>query len=253
MLKTRVIPCLLLKGRGLVKTVKFGSPTYIGDPINAVKIFNDKEVDELVFLDIEASKENRGPNFSLLKDITDECFMPLAYGGGISTLEQIKRLLNIGIEKVVINYAAYENPFFIKEAVRVFGSSTIVISVDVKAGFFGKQTVFVRGGDKNTKRDAVDYVRELEKLGAGEILLNSIDADGTMKGYDLDMISHISHSISIPLVACGGAGSIEDLRKARVAGASAVAAGSMFVFQGSNRAVLISYPSMGELERALDN
>ena len=251
MLKTRVIPCLLLKGRGLVKTIKFGSPTYIGDPINALKIFNEKEVDELVFLDIMATKEKRGPNFSLLKDITDECFMPLAYGGGVSNVDQIQQLLNIGIEKIVINTSAHENPNFIKEAVRIFGSSTIVGSVDVKKSFLGKQSVYIRGGDKDTKISPLEYTKRMEELGVGEILLNSIDADGLMKGYDLDLISQVAHSISVPLVSCGGAGNLQDFRKAKDAGASAVAGGSIFVFKGPNRAVLISYPTINELENTL--
>lgn len=253
MLKTRVIPCLLLKDKGLVKTIKFKSLTYIGDPINAVKIFNDKEVDELVFLDIRASLQNRGPNFSLLKDITDECFMPLGYGGGVTTLDEINRLLKIGIEKVIINTAVYENPHFVKEAVRIYGSSTIVVSVDVKRTFWGKHVVYVRSGARDTKKDPLTYVKQVEELGAGEILLNSIDADGTMKGYDIPLIESISSAVSVPVVSCGGAGKISDLVAAKKAGASAVAAGSMFVFQGPNRAVLISYPKIEELEKALEN
>lgn len=249
MLKTRVIPCLLLKGTGLVKTVKFKNPIYLGDPINAVKIFNDKEVDELVFLDITASKENRGPNISLMKDITSECFMPLAYGGGVTNSDQIQELLRIGVEKVVINTAAHEKPDFIREAVRSFGSSTIVISVDVKRNFFGKNGVFISGKNKMARMSPVEYVKRMEEVGAGEILLNVVDADGMMTGYDLSLISQLSHAVSVPLIACGGAGELDDFRKARDAGASGVSAGSMFVFQGRNRAVLINYPSIPELER----
>jgi imidazole glycerol-phosphate synthase subunit HisF len=252
MLKTRVIPCLLLKNRGLVKTIKFQSPTYIGDPINAVKIFNDKEVDELVFLDIEATRLKKSPNFSLLKDLTDECFMPLAYGGGVNSVQQIQELLKIGIEKVVINSAAFETPKFVKEAVRIFGSSTIVISMDVKKNFWGKQEVYVRSGTKSTGIEPLAYAKRIEQIGAGELLLNSVDADGTMKGYDLQLIEKLSHAVSIPLVACGGAGNVDDLARAKKAGASGVAAGSMFVFQGPNRAVLISYPGISQLERILE-
>lgn len=249
MLKTRVIPCLLLKGRGLVKTMRFKSQTYIGDPINAVKIFNDKEVDELAFLDITASKENRGPNISLLKDITSECFMPLAYGGGVTNIDQIKELLRIGVEKVVINTAAHENPDFVREAARKFGSSTIVISVDVKKNIFGKNCVFISGRNKMSKIPPAEYVKKMEEIGAGELLLNVVDADGMMGGYDISLISQLSHAVSVPLIACGGAGELDDFRKARDAGASGVAAGSMFVFQNRNRAVLINYPSIPELER----
>lgn len=244
-----MIPCLLLRGRGLVKTMRFKSQTYIGDPINAVKIFNDKEVDELVFLDITASKENRGPNISLLKDITSECFMPLAYGGGVTNIDQIKELLRIGVEKVVINTAAHENPDFIREAARKFGSSTIVISVDVKKNIFGKNCVFISGRNKMSNISPTEYVRKMEEIGAGELLLNVVDADGMMGGYDLSLISQLSHAVSVPLIACGGAGELDDFRKARDAGASGVAAGSMFVFQNRNRAVLINYPSIPELER----
>lgn len=251
MLKTRVIPCLLLKGTGLVKTVKFRQPKYVGDPVNAVKIFNDKEVDELVFLDIEASRANNGPNIQLLRNITDECFMPLAYGGGITSIDQIKQLLAIGIEKVIINTASFTNPEFVKEAVKIFGSSTIVVSVDVKSNFWKRKSVWIKGGTKNTGVDPVQYVKEIEARGAGEILLNSIDRDGTMLGYDLDLIRSVSRLISIPVVACGGAKNIDDFKLAKDAGASAVAAGSMFVFQGPNRAVLISYLSMQALEKAL--
>lgn len=253
MLRTRIIPCLLLKGQGLVKTVKFQSPKYIGDPINAVKIFNDKEVDELVFLDITATLENRAPNFNLLRQITNECFMPLAYGGGIRTLDQISELLKIGIEKVILNTAAYSDPDFLGAAVRTFGSSTIVVSIDVNRGIFGKQTVYTKSATYPTKLDPVSYARKIEEIGAGEIFLNSIHADGTMKGYDLQLIRAVAQSVNIPVVACGGAGNIQDLKLAKHAGASAVAAGSMFVFQGPNRAVLISYPQIPDLEENLDS
>lgn len=253
MLRTRIIPCLLLKGQGLVKTVKFQSPKYIGDPINAVKIFNDKEVDELVFLDITATLENRPPNFGLLRQITDECFMPLAYGGGIKSIDQISALLKAGIEKVIINSAAYLDPDFLSKAVRIFGSSTIVVSIDVKKGLLGKHTVYIKSGTQSTKLDPVAYAKKVEEIGAGEILLNSINADGTMKGYDLPLIRAVSQNVSIPVVACGGAGDLQDLKLAKEAGASAVAAGSMFVFQGPNRAVLISYPEIRDLEEKLDS
>jgi cyclase len=234
-----------------VKTTRFGRPVYLGDPINAVKIFNDKEVDELVFLDIDASKLNRTPNFHLLKTITDECFMPLAYGGGIRMIEQVQQLLTIGVEKAIINTACFEDPAFVQKTAKSFGSSTLVGSMDVKRNLFGKKTVYVKGGALNTGVGPVDYARRLEDLGVGEILLNSIDQDGSMKGYDVGLVESVCNAVSIPVVACGGAGVIGDFVQAKRAGASGVAAGSMFVFQGPHKAVLISYPSNKQIEEAL--
>lgn len=250
MLKTRVIPCLLLKNNGLVKTVKFKDPKYVGDPINAVKIFNDKEVDELIFLDISATIENRKPNFKVISDIANECFMPFGYGGGIRNLDDIKKLFNLGIEKVIINSYAFENPQFIKEASGIFGSQSIIVSIDVKKSLFGKYDVFTQSGKKNIKQDPVKYAILMENMGAGEIILNSIDRDGTMQGYDIELIKKVSESVKIPIIACGGANKIEDFGDAvKKGGASGVAAGSMFVFYGKHRAVLISYPSINELEK----
>jgi cyclase len=252
MLRTRVIPCLLLKGQGLVKTVKFRNPKYVGDPINAVKIFNDKEVDELVFLDIEATVERRKPPIKLISDIASECFMPLAYGGGLRDLNDIKTIFNLGVEKVIINSYAIENSDFVKEASKRYGTQSIVVAVDVKRNAFGKYEVFSLGGRKKTKLNLVDHSKEMEELGAGEIFLNSIDRDGTMEGYDVVMIKRVTEAVSIPVIACGGAGRISDFTEAvRKGGASAVAAGSMFVFHGKHRAVLITYPLMKDLEEAL--
>jgi cyclase len=252
MLKTRVIPCLLLKGRGLVKTVKFKNPKYVGDPINAVKIFNDKEVDELIFLDIEATVDGRKPPFKLISEIASECFMPLSYGGGLRDLDDIKTIFNLGVEKVIINSYAIENPDFVKEASGCYGSQSIVVAVDVKRNSFGKYEIFSLGGRKKTKLNLVDHVKQMEKLGAGEIFLNSIDRDGTMEGYDIEMMKKVTDTVSIPAIASGGAGKIGDFAEAvRKGGASAVAAGSMFVFHGKHRAVLITYPSIHDLEEAL--
>ena len=252
MLKTRVIPCLLLKGQGLVKTVKFKNPKYVGDPINAVKIFNDKEVDELIFLDIEATVEGRRPPIKLISEIASECFMPLSYGGGLRDLDDIKIIFNLGVEKVIINSYAIENPDFVREASRRYGNQSIVVAVDVKRNSFGKYEIFSFGGRKKTKLSLVDHVKEMERLGAGEIFLNSIDRDGTMEGYDIEMIKKVTDTVSIPAIASGGAGKIVDLADAvKKAGASAVAAGSMFVFHGKHRAVLITYPSIEELEKVL--
>ena len=251
MLKTRVIPCLLLKGQGLVKTVKFKNPKYVGDPINAVKIFNDKEVDELIFLDIEATVEGRKPPIKLISEIASECFMPLSYGGGLRNMDDIKAIFNLGVEKVIINSYAIELPTFINEASKFYGNQSIVVAIDVKRSSKGKYEIFSRGGKKKTNLDPVEYAMKMETLGAGEIFLNSIDRDGTMEGYDIELIKEVTESVSIPVIACGGAGKIEDIVDAvKKGGASAVAAGSMFVFHGKHRAVLTTYPSVEELEKA---
>jgi cyclase len=251
MIRPRVIPCLLLKNEGLVKTVKFKEPKYLGDPINIVRIFNDKEVDELVFLDITATVENRRPNFDLLGKITSECFMPLGYGGGIRDMDDVKRLLAMGVEKIVLNTSAVENPSLIRAAADYAGSQAVVISMDVKKTLFGKYEIFTRSGKKGTGLDPVQFAVEMEKQGAGEILVNSIDRDGTMQGYDLELIRRVADSVTVPVVACGGAGNIQHLAEAIRAGASAAGAGSMFVFQGPLRGVLISYPAQEELKIAI--
>lgn len=245
----RVIPVLLLKNAGLVKTVQFKDPKYIGDPLNAVKIFNEKEVDELIFLDILATPENRPIPLEFLKEVAEECFMPLAYGGGIKTLEDIRAILKIGIEKVIINSQLYKDLDFIREAVYQFGSSTIAVSLDVKKNFWGKYELFSEGGRTNTKKDPVEFAKQLDSIGVGEIMINSIDRDGTMKGYDLDLISKMSAAVQVPVIACGGASTVEDFDRAiNQSGAAAVAAGSMFVFHGKHRAVLITYPDQKELK-----
>ncbi len=249
MLRTRVIPCLLLREQGLVKTIKFKDPKYVGDPVNAVRIFNEKEVDELIFLDITATIENRKPNFRMIADIASECFMPFSYGGGIRELEDLKILFSLGVEKVIINSHAALNPDFIRSASSLYGSQSIVVSIDVRKNLVGHYETYILGGRRGTGRGVVDFAKEMEAMGAGEIFLNSIDRDGTGRGYDIDIIRKVSHAISIPLVACGGAGRIEDLAEAVAGGASAVAAGSMFVFHGKHRAVLITYPLYEELER----
>jgi cyclase len=252
MFRPRVIPCLLLWNKGLVKTVRFNDPTYLGDPINIVKIFNDKEVDELVFLDITATVENKKPPFKLISEIASECFMPLGYGGGIKNLEDIRTILSLGVEKIFINSYAVENPFFIRRAADLFGSQSIVVSIDVKKSLFIKYQVFTRCGKKATGLDPVRFAVEMEQMGAGELLLNSIDRDGTMQGYDITLIRAVSEAVGIPVVACGGARTVNDLAEAiKQGGASAAAAGSMFVFHGPHRAVLINFPSSEELQQAL--
>jgi imidazole glycerol-phosphate synthase subunit HisF len=249
MIRPRVIPALLLKGQGLVKTVKFKDPKYLGDPINIVRIFNDKEVDELALLDITATPENRGPQFELLKNITSEAFIPLAYGGGIRSMEDVRKLLSIGIEKLIMNTSAVENSSLIRETADYAGSQAVVASIDVKKNFLGKYEVFTRCGQKKTGLDPVKHAIEMEKMGAGEIIINSIDRDGTMQGYDLDLVRRVADAVSVPVVACGGAGNLTHVSEAIKQGhASAAAAGSIFVFQGPLRGVLISYPTPKELK-----
>jgi cyclase len=234
---------------GLVKTVKFKNPKYVGDPINAVKIFNEKEVDELIFLDITATTEKRKPNFRLINDIASECFMPFGYGGGISDLNDMRELFNLGVEKVIINTYAVENPSFVKSAAERFGSQSIVVSIDVKKNLFGKYQVYTHGGKKVTKLDPATFAVRMEEIGAGEIILTSINRDGTMEGYDIGLIKKVSQSLNIPVVASGGAGTIQDFANAvKQGGAAAVAAGSLFVFLGKHRAVLINYPKQTEIE-----
>lgn len=248
MLKTRVIPSLLLRNGGLVKTRRFRDAVYVGDPINAVKIFNDKEVDELVFLDIEATPAGRGPDFGLLEAIAAEAFMPFGYGGGIRSVEDVRRLLSLGIEKVILNTAAFDTPDLVRACADVAGSSSVVVSIDVSTDLLRRRRVMVAGGSRVAGNDPVGLARKMEQLGAGEILLNSIDRDGTSKGYDLHLVADVSAAVNIPVVALGGAGSLGDMRAAVEAGASAVAAGSFFVFHGPHRAVLISYPDYRTME-----
>lgn len=251
MLRTRVIPCLLLKNGGLVKTRKFKNPTYVGDPINAVRIFNEKEVDELVFLDISATAAGREPDYELLGDIASEAFMPFAYGGGISTLEHAKKLFKLGVEKVILNTSIAKNPALISQIAAEAGSQSVVASIDVKRNLFGKYTVHSEGGTVSLDTDPVSYARTMEQAGAGEILLTAIDRDCCMNGYDLSLITAVSNAVDIPVVASGGASSLHDFAQAKQAGASAVSAGSMFVFHGKHRAVLITYPAYGQLEALL--
>ncbi|MFY7964197.1 MAG: AglZ/HisF2 family acetamidino modification protein [Chitinophagaceae bacterium] len=249
--RPRIIPILLLKNSGLYKTLKFADPKYVGDPINAIKIFNEKEVDEMAFLDISASRENKEPNFIMLQDIASECFMPLGYGGGIRTVEMIKEILNIGVEKAIINTQAIKNPNLIKDAAKYFGSSTIVVSIDAKKNFFGKYQVYINGGTEKINLDPVAWAKEVEKLGAGEIIINSIDQDGTLKGYDFELIKAVTSVVNIPVIAAGGASGMSDFVKAvKECHASAVAAGAHFVFQGKHRAVLITYPEQENIKKA---
>jgi cyclase len=238
----RIIPILLLKGDGLVKGIGFKAHKYLGDPINAVKIFNDKEVDELMFLDIEASLKERKPNVEFIRKLADECYMPFGVGGGIRDVEQIRDILEAGAEKVSINTGAVKNPELIKEASSIFGSQSIVVSIDVRKNWLGQYIVCIKSGSEQTGLDPVDWSRKAQDLGAGEILLTRIENDGTMNGYDLVLIRKVAEVLGIPLIASGGAGRMEDFSSAIKEGASAVAAGAKFVLHGKHRAVLITYP-----------
>lgn len=254
MLKTRVIPCLLLKDGGLVKTIRFSDPKYVGDPINTIKIFNDKEVDELLLLDITASREKKGPAFGTISQIASECFMPVCYGGGVTTLEQAKRIVGLGIEKIAINHAAIAKPEVIGEIAGALGSQAVVGSINVKKNWRGKFRVFDNATGKLTDLEPVEHAEHLVESGVGEVLVNDVDRDGTQLGYNLDLIRRFTERLPVPVIACGGAWTTEHLRQAvKDSGASAVAAGSMFVFQGPHRAVLVSYPQYAELERLFQN
>lgn len=247
MAQARVIPVLLLRQGGLIKTKKFKQATYVGDPINAVKIFNEKEIDEIIVLDIDASREKRAPDMKLIEEIASEAFIPLAYGGGISTIDHVKELFYIGVEKVVFNYCAYTNPDLLAETAKMVGSQSVVASVDIKKSLFGKYKLALLNASQLIDIELTEYIKHLQSIGVGEIFINMVDRDGTYSGYDLEFIGKISKELSIPLIACGGASSLEDFKNAIAAGASAVAAGSFFVFQRPHNAVLISYPSREEL------
>lgn len=250
MFRPRIIPVLLLRNQGLVKTVAFDKHRYIGDPINAVKIFNDLEVDELVFLDILASKEGRCISPDFIRGIGDEANMPFAAGGGIRTVNQIEQIIKAGAEKAVINTGAVEVNGLVREAALAFGSSTIVVSIDVKKKFLGKKQVYIKSASLSTGIDPVEFAKRMEQDGAGELILTSIDHEGRMQGYDLELIHAVSAAVTIPVVAHGGAGANQHFSDAIIQGhASAVAAGSRFVYHGPRNAVLINYPSHSEIQK----
>jgi len=248
MFRPRVIPVLLLKDKALVKTIRFKDSRYIGDPINAVKVFNDLKADELVFLDIQATNEKRTISFDLVQKVGEEANMPFSVGGGISSIKDIQKITAIGAEKVILNTHAINKPDFIKEASETFGSSTIVVSIDVKKKLFGKKVIWTNSGKKSCNYSPVEFAKIAEEQGAGEIIIQSIERDGKMSGYDIELIKEVSRSVTVPVVALGGAGSVKDLYEAKQLGnANALAAGSMFVFQGSKKGVLINYPEVDEL------
>ncbi len=242
------MPALLLQGGRLVKTVRFRKPRYVGDPINAVRIFNEKEVDELIVIDIDAGRAGVSIPLKLITRIAGECFMPMTYGGGIRTLDQIAEIMAAGVEKVSVNRAAVADRGFVARAAKRFGSQSIVVSIDVRRRLFGQYEIYVDGGRRRTGLEPVSVALELESEGAGEILLTSINQEGTMTGYDVDLVRRVASAVSIPVIACGGAGSIDDVIGVVCdAGAAAAAVGSMAVYQGRNRGVLIGFPTRKQL------
>jgi imidazole glycerol-phosphate synthase subunit HisF len=245
MLRPRIIPCLLVQNKGLVKTVRFSSPKYVGDPINAVKIFNEKEVDELIVLDIDASARQIEPDYVMIRNLAAECRMPLCYGGGVKTVEQAVRIIKMGVEKVALSSAAVENPDLVSDIARFVGSQSMVVVLDVrKDARRDTYQVWTHNGTRNTGRLAVEFAAELEQRGVGEITLNSIDRDGVMKGYDMELARTVRSGVTVPMTILGGAGSLGDIEQLiREFGIIGAAAGSLFVFKGVYKAVLINYPS----------
>jgi len=252
MLHIRIIPCLQLINESLVKTVNFGKYGYIGDPINTVRIFNELEVDELCFLDIRATLEKRQPNFRILHEIADECFMPLAYGGGVKDADTARKILSIGFEKIVLNTAAYTNPKLVSEIANYSGVQSVVVSIDVKKNIFGKYQVFICDGTKKVSIDPIEYALKLEKLGAGELLITSMDKDGTWAGFDLDILNKISNTVNIPVIANGGAGNVNHIMDViNNTKISAVALGSMVLYQGKDLGVLVNFPDKNYINKFL--
>lgn len=249
-LRPRLIPCLLVKNGGLVKTVRFGYPKYVGDPLNAVRIFNEKEVDELMVLDIDATVQRREPNYDVIRTLAAQCHMPLCYGGGVKTVEHVQRLVGMGVEKVSVCSVAVEHPRFISEAASRVGSQSVVIVMDVKKRAWSKHgEICIHNGTRRTGLIPVDFAKKCEALGAGELVIQSVDRDGTLAGYDLDLVAQIREAISLPITVLGGAGSYDDvLALVKRFGTIGAGAGSLFVFKGKYRAVLINYPSREEKE-----
>lgn len=253
MLRTRVMPCLLLKGKGLVKTIQFKKEIYIGDPINAVRIFNQKEVDELILIDIDATVKSQPIQFDLIEQVTSECFMPICYGGGVKSLEDFNRLFALGIEKVSVSSALFETPELIAEAAARFGSQSIVVTLDAKRHWLSKKlSIYTHSAKKNTRCSVTDAARQAEELGAGEILIYSVDKDGTWSGFDEELVKQVAEAVSVPVIAMGGAGHLEHIKSVvHRANASAVGLGSMAVLQSKDMGVLIKFPKIPELELLL--
>jgi len=254
MLCSRITPCLLVRKKGLVKTVKFKDSKYVGDPINAVKIFNEKEVDELIVLDIDATVENREPDYKMIENLANECRMPLCYGGGIKTVFQAQKILALGVEKIAISSAVFDNPDLVREISTEVGSQSVVVAFDVKKKLFGDYDVYTHNAKNKIKQNLLELVERVQNLGAGEIVINSIDNDGVMNGYDLDLIEKVKNRLNIPMTALGGVGSLKDMSKAiDKFGIIGCAAGSLFVFKGKYKAVLINYPNQEKKNRIINN
>lgn len=243
MTRVRIIPVLLLHNGGLYKTVQFKNAAYIGDPVNTVRIFNEKEADELMVLDYRATKENKAINFSKIEEMAGEAFMPMAYGGGIKSFEEAKKVFDAGYEKIVLSSILFSKPQLVTEIANVYGAQAVIGCMDIKKNIFGKHKLYTHSGTVNTGHGPVDWAKNVENMGVGEIMMNSIDSDGSWNGYDELLIEKVSQAVSVPLIACGGAGNLQHMKNAVVAGASAVAAGSMFVYQKKGKGVLISFPS----------
>jgi imidazole glycerol-phosphate synthase subunit HisF len=252
MLRPRIIPCLLVRGGGLVKTVRFGNSKYVGDPINAVRIFNEKEVDELIVLDIDATAQGREPDYVMIRNLAAECRMPLCYGGGVKTVDQAERIVGMGVEKVALSAAAVERPELIAELAEVVGGQSVVAVLDVRRNSEGAAEVWTHNGTRSAGTLAVELARVMAERGVGEIVVNSIDNDGAMKGYDLDLVAAVRATVGVPITALGGAGSLEHVcQLIRRFGLVGAAAGSLFVFKGVYRAVLINYPSRADKDALL--
>jgi cyclase len=249
MARVRIIPVLLLNKGGLYKTINFKNPRYIGDPINSVKIFNEKEADELLLLDYTASVEKRGPDFSKIAEIAGEAFMPMAYGGGVRTLDEAKKVFDSGFEKVVLNSVLFQDLGLVEKIGAIYGAQAVVGCIDCRKSFLSSNKAYSYSGTKKNSYSPLEWAKKLEEAGIGEIIINSIDRDGTWAGYDLELISEVSHKVNVPVIACGGAGSADDFKAAVQAGCSAVAAGSLFVYQKKGMGVLISFPSTLQLQK----
>ncbi len=253
MLNPRIIPCLLIRNGGLVKTVHFGDPKYVGDPINAVRIFNEKEVDELIVLDIDATAKQREPDYNMIGHLAAECRMPLCYGGGVGTAEQVQKIVQLGVEKVAMSAAAIAKPGLVAEAAARVGNQSVVVVLDVKKDRDGRYEVWTHNGTRNTGKSPVELAQQMETQGAGEIVVNSMDRDGEMKGYDIVLAGKVRDAVTVPVMVLGGAGSLHDIGKLiQSYGVIGSAAGSLFIFKGVYRAVLINYPNRAEKEALME-
>ena len=251
MLRKRVIPCLFLKNSGLVKGKEYRNHKYVGDPINTIKIFNAKEVDEIIVLDIAATKEKKGPNFSLIEEFSSECFMPLCYGGGIRTIQQARTLFSLGVEKVCLQSSVYSDLKLIKEIANEYGSQSVVVSIDIKKNWLKKESLYNASSGQILRKSYMDLIKECIEAGAGEIIIGSVNHEGNMRGMNLNLISKVSNFSTVPVIASCGVGEMNDIKLASEAGANAVAVGSFFIYHGPHRAVLITFPTNEELNKLL--